>query len=363
MNHRRLTSILLAIMADSSIMQHALAWTRPFRASSTSASAPALGKKSTALDVLKELNRSDKLASYVQQPDATAVVTGGNSGIGVDTVSTLALSGMKVVLCARNMKSAQEARDKVPEWCRDNVSIQKLDLADFDSIQQASKEIVEKHTNIHVLVTNAGVMALPKRMETKQGIEMQVGTNHVGHHMFTRLLLPSLKENSRIVTVASMAHQWDKKGGDWDSVESYSAWGTYGKSKLANVLFAKSLQDKLKEAGRDDIFSVSLHPGVIKSNLWRNTPSMLQALVGLFADKTVEQGAATTVYCALASEVEGGAYYKDCLVETPTTAAQDAALREDLWSYTEKLISDNGYELPSTLVKEMATLSETTTVA
>jgi NAD(P)-dependent dehydrogenase (short-subunit alcohol dehydrogenase family) len=334
MKDKRLMSILLAIMTVSSIIQHALAWTSPFKASSTSA-APALGKKSTALDVLKELNRSEKLASYVK-PDATAIVTGGNSGIGVATVSTLALSGMKVVLCARNMKSAQEAREQVPEWCRDNVSIQKLDLADFDSIQ----------------VNNAGVMALPKRMETKQGIEMQVGTNHVGHHMFTRLLLPSLKENSRIVTVASMAHQMDK-GGDWDSVESYSAWQTYGKSKLANVLFAKSLQDKLNEAG---------HPGVIKSNLWRNTPSILQGVVGIFADKTVEQGAATNVYCALASEVEGGAYYKDCHVETPTTVAQDAALREDLWSYTEKLIGNKGYELPSTLVKETATLSESTLV-
>ena len=359
MKDKRLMSILLAIMTLSSIIQHALAWTSPFKASSTSA-APALGKKSTALNVLKELNRSKKLASYVK-PDATAIVTGGNSGIGVATVSTLALSGMKVVLCARNMKSAQEAREQVPEWCRDNVSIQKLDLADFDSIQQACREIVEKHNNIHVLVNNAGVMALPKRMETKQGIEMQVGTNHVGHHMFTRLLLPSLKENSRIVTVASMAHQMDK-GGDWDSVESYSAWQTYGKSKLANVLFAKSLQDKLNEAGRADIYSVSLHPGVIKSNLWRNTPSILQGVVGIFADKTVEQGAATNVYCALASEVEGGAYYKDCHVETPTTVAQDAALREDLWSYTEKLIGNKGYELPSTLVKETATLSESTLV-
>jgi NAD(P)-dependent dehydrogenase (short-subunit alcohol dehydrogenase family) len=347
----RITSILLAIMTASSAFQKARAWM------SASSSTGAIGKKSTALDVLKELNQSSKLAAYVK-PDSTAIVTGGNSGIGVETVCTLAVSGMKVVLCARNMESANKAREQVPEYCRDNVSIQQLDLADLDSIQQACKEIIEKNDNIQVLVNNAGVMALPKRVQTKQGIEMQVGTNHVGHHMLTRLLLPSLKENGRIVTVASTAHQMSK-GGDWDSEESYSAWATYGKSKLANILFAKSLQDKLKEAGRDDISSVSLHPGVIKSNLWRNTPSLFQGVIGLFADKTVEQGAATNVYCALASQVEGGAYYKDCHVETPTTVAHDAALREDLWSYTEKLIADNGYVLPSALVKERATLLET----
>lgn len=307
----------------------------------------ALGKKSTALDVLGELNRNNKLAEYVKE-GSTAVVTGGNSGIGAVTVSTLALAGMKVVLCARNEESAQQTLQQVPEWCRDNVSIQKLDLGDFDSIQQASQDIVRKYGQISVLCNNAGVMAMPTRQVTKNGIEQQVGINHVGHFMLTRLLLPSMEKNGRIVNVASTAHELTKDDRDWDSEQSYSAWGTYGKSKLANILFAKGLQDRLNKSGRSDISSVSLHPGVIKTNLWRNTPSLLQFATNLFADKTIDQGAATNVYCSLVDTVEGGAYYKDCAVATPSTLAQGTDIREDLWSYTERVIASNGYELPKT---------------
>ena len=349
----RLTIILMAVTV-ASFLRQARAWTNPFL-SQTPASA-GLGKKSTALDVLKELNRSENLAPYVNS-DSTAVVTGGNSGIGAVTVSTLAVTGMKVVLCARDETSAQEALAQVPEWCRANVSIQKVDLADMQSIEQASKEILERCDNIQVLVNNAGVMAPPNRLETKQGIELQFGTNHVGHFMLTRLLLPGMEENSRIVTVASTAHQFGKGDRDWDS-STYTAWGAYGTSKLANILFAKSLQDKLNEAGRDDVSSVSLHPGVIGTNLWRYS-SFLKPFTGLFADKSVEQGAATNVYCALASNVEGGAYYVDCKVGNPSETAQDATLRKDLWEYTEDVISAQGFQLPTTLVKAPMNALET----
>ncbi len=305
-----------------------------------------LGKKSTALDVLGELNRNNMLASYVKE-GSTAVVTGGNSGIGAVTVSTLALAGMNVVLCARNEESAQKVLEQVPEWCRDKVSIQKLDLGDFDSIQQASKDIVRKFGKISVLCNNAGVMAIPNRQVTENGIEQQVGINHVGHFMLTRLLLPSMDPNGRIVNVASTAHEFAKDDRDWDSKQSYSAWGTYGKSKLANILFAKGLQDRLNKSEQNGITSVSLHPGVIKTNLWRNTPSLLQFATNLFADKTVDQGAATNVYCSLVDEVEGGAYYKDCAVAMPSTVAQGTDIRQDLWEWTEKVIENKGYELPT----------------
>jgi len=315
----------------------------------------ALNKKSTALDVLGELNRSNKLASYAKEGN-TAVVTGGNSGIGAVTVSTLALTGMKVVLCARNEESAKSTLQQVPEWCRDNVSIQKLDLGDFDSIQQASQDIVRKHGKISVLCNNAGVMAIPTRQVTKNGVEQQVGINHVGHFMLTRLLLPNMDTNGRIVNVASTAHEFAKDDRDWDSLENYSGWGTYGKSKLANIIFAKGLQDRLKVSGRTDISSISLHPGVIKTNLWRNTPSLLQFATNLFADKTIDQGAATNVYCSLVDQVEGGAYYKDCAVATPSTLAQGTDIRQDLWTWTENLIASKGYELPTGLVGEKTAL-------
>lgn len=319
-----------------------------------------LGKKSTALDVLGELNRSNKLAPYVKE-GSTAVVTGGNSGIGAVTVSTLALSGMKVVLCARDEASAQATLQQVPEWCRDKVSIQQLDLADMDSIEQAAKEIVKKHYTIDVLCNNAGVMAIPTREVTKNGVEQQMGINHVGHFMFTRYLLPNIAENGRIVNVASMAHEMAKADTvrDWDSEQSYSAWGTYGKSKLANILFAKELQEKLNKSGRSDVTSVSLHPGVIKTNLWRNTPSLLQFATNLFADKTIEQGAATNVYCSLVDSVEGGAYYKDCAVATPSKLAQGTDIREDLWRWTENVAAEKDYQLPALEVESPEVVAET----
>lgn len=321
-----------------------------------SSSPLSLNKKSTALDVIGELNRSNKFADYVKQ-GSTAVVTGGNSGIGATTVSTLALTGMNVVMCARDLESAQKALQNVPAWCRDRVTIQELDLADFDSIQQACKAITKKYGKIQVLCNNAGVMALPQREVTKNGLEKQVGINHVGHFMFTRLLLPNMDENGRIVNVASTAHELAKDDRDWNSEQSYSAWGTYGKSKLANVLFAKELQDKLNESGRGDISSVSLHPGVIKTNLWRNTPSFLQFATNLFADKTIEQGASTQVYCSLVDEVKPGAYYKDCSVATPSKVAQGTDIREDLWSWTETHIANQGYKLPKLVGKKEKALA------
>jgi NAD(P)-dependent dehydrogenase (short-subunit alcohol dehydrogenase family) len=242
-----------------------------------------LNKKSTALDVLETLNKSNKLASYITNNDnkddqPVAIVTGGSSGIGIPTVKTLALANMKVVLCARNLDAAMAAVRSLPGSLQSNIRIQKLDLADMASIESAAREIIDtegKIGGIHVLLNNAGVMAPPKREATAQGLELQFGTNHVGHHMFTRLLLPSMNNEGRIVTVASTAHSFGElnfQNLNYDAEareeRSYSSWGAYGQSKLANILFTKGLSDELKEAG-SGIKAVSLHPGVIGTNLWR----------------------------------------------------------------------------------------------
>lgn len=233
-----------------------------------------LGKKSTALDVLEFLNKKQKLANYVhldgsseKESTSVAVVTGGNSGIGVESVSTLALANFNVVLCARNIESANEVVDSLPSSLREKVRIQKLDLADMKSIQAATDEIIEKEGKIDVLLNNAGVMSPPKRETTAQALELQFGTNHVGHHLFTRLLLPVIEEGGRVVTVASTAHSFGQLNFqnlnyDPDNTEEkrdYTAWGAYGQSKLANILFAKGLDDRLKKAD-SSIISLSLHP-------------------------------------------------------------------------------------------------------
>ena len=317
-----------------------------------------LNKKSSALDVLKTLNNQEKaLAPYVKE-GRTAIVTGGSSGIGLVSVETLALAGMNVVLCARDVEAGEKAIEKMKmtNGNRKKVRVQKLDLADFSSIQAAAQEIVEKEGSIDVILNNAGVMATPQRMETAQGFELQLGTNHIGHHMLTRLLLPNVNKGGRIVTVASTAHSFgslDVEDLNYSKDRIYTPWGAYGQSKLANILFAKGLDDRLKGTNKE-IVSVSLHPGVIRTNLWRFSPKIFQPFTALIADKSIEQGAATSIYCSIAdsSAFVGGDYVVDCKVGTPNQSGQDldGKLRNSLWDETEKLIRDAGVELPSNLV-------------
>jgi len=340
------------------------------KTSAKAATTPSLNKKSTALDVLQCLNKGQKLASYInlessaEQP--VAIVTGGSSGIGIPSVETLALANMKVVLCARNLEAAKEVVESLPSSLRNNVRIQKLDLADMNSIQSAAEEILQKEGKaggIHVLLNNAGVMAPPKREGTSQDLELQFGTNHVGHHMFTRLLLPVINEGGRVVTVASTAHSFGQLNFQNLNYETegakeergYSSWGAYGQSKLANILFAKGLSDELQSAN-SSIKSVSLHPGVIGTNLWRYSPKWTKPFLNaLMTDKNVEQGAATSVYCCLVDgdEFEGGEYLSDCQIAEPKEFGKDesGSLRKKLWNATEKMIEENGFGLPNLIRK------------
>uniref|UniRef100_A0A7S1ZGH2 Protochlorophyllide reductase n=1 Tax=Trieres chinensis TaxID=1514140 RepID=A0A7S1ZGH2_TRICV len=332
--------------------------------SSPTAASLGLGKKSTALDVLKTLNNASRLAPYVAS-GGTAVITGGNSGIGVVSVSTMAAAGMKVVLCSRSVEAGEKVVRGLPEWYRSNVRVQKLDLADLTSVQEAAEEILETEGQIDVLLNNAGVMAIPRREATAQGFEVQFGTNHIGHHMLTRLLLPSVTRGGRIVTVASEAHRFgqldfaDLNYDDERRRRPYTPWGAYGQSKLANLLFASALDDKLREQGEaktDGTKSVSLHPGVVGTNLWRySAPPVVGDLIsGLMADKTVEQGAATNVFACLAesSMLEGGEYLNDCVKAKPSEVGRDAGrkMQKKLWETTEELIREAGYSLPDEIV-------------
>lgn len=334
-----------------------------------------LGKKSTALDVLNNLNKNSRLATYVTDTITSsgkrkplAIVTGGSSGIGIPSVEALSLSGMKVVLCARNVTAAEQViQTEIPSSLRSNIRVQELDLSDMNSIVKAVEEIFEKDCNkegegsceVDVLLNNAGVMAPPNRMSTAQGLEVQFGTNHVGHHMLTRLLLPKMRSDGRVVTVASTAHafgqlDFDNLNYDEDKSNSrkYSAWGAYGQSKLANILFAKGLDEKLKESG-SKIKSVCLHPGVIGTNLWRySSPKWTRPFLNaIVADKNAQQGAATNIFCCLVEDAEfkGGEYVVDCRIAEPSGSGKDSSgeLKKKLWSATESIISENGFDLPN----------------
>lgn len=239
------------------------------------------------------------------------------------------------------------------------------------SIQEATEDIIASHSRIDVLLLNAGVMAPPKRMTTANHLELQFGTNHVGHHMFARYLLPYMNpQQGRIVTVASDAHSFGKlnfSNLNYDPLSKeerkYSAWGAYGQSKLANILFSKGLNDELKQfssissnSNNNTITSVSLHPGVIGTNLWRYTPGIVRPLLNIFAtDKSPEQGAATSIYACLvhSDAFEGGEYLRDCqIVEPLNQYAKDESktLRKKVWNVTEKIIKENGFDLPTSLL-------------
>jgi len=191
-------------------------------------------------------------------------------------------------------------------------------------------------------------MALPTLQRTVDGFERQVGVNHFGHALLVRLLLPVLERQdfpSRVVTLSSTAHNMDKEFNVDDlnyNSRDYSAWGAYGQSKLANAMFARSLAQRLPRDAK--ISSVSVHPGVIRTPLWRDTPAgnplggwLLDVLM---ADKTVPQGAATTLWACLAPRVASpelaGAYLADCNVGRLSSKGSDDALAESLWQATDK---------------------------
>ena len=293
---------------------------------------------------------SDVMGLYSSGVTSTThvVVTGGNAGLGLETVDSLSKAGARVTMLARNKAAADAALEGLEAKAR--VTVREVDLASLESIA-ALADAMPADDKIDTLVLNAGIMATPSVEYTDAGFEKQIGVNHFGHVYLYSLLESRLNtggvrnEKPRVVTLASSAHRFGhvdtadlhyaKEGG-----RTYTPWGAYGQSKLSNILFAKSLADKMGH----HLISVAVHPGVIKTNLWQNTPGGGQGLFGwvldkLVADKSVAQGAATTVYACtsprLALDSLQGSYLQDCAPMQPTAAALDTRLREALWTTTK----------------------------
>ena len=290
---------------------------------------------------------------------ATAVVTGGSSGIGAESVRCLAHAGCAhVLLCARNVEAGQAVADQVNgEVNSDVVKVVELDLADLERVKAAAERISSAHSRIDLLVLNAGVMACPLT-RTRQGFEMQIGTNHIGHFLFSKMLLGSViaagtpARPSRVVVVSSIAHAMGRIRLDDLNYEKrwYEAWSAYGQSKLANVLFARQLAKRLANAGHSSVLVYSLHPGSIQTNLQRH--SKLSQLIQLFfawfpfgrgkfpiSTKTIEEGAATTMVACLKPGIQSGSYLDNCQVGQTTKAGGDEEMMERLWDVTEGLLN------------------------
>ena len=287
---------------------------------------------------------------------ATVLITGGNSGIGLEAGRILAGHGAQVILGCRNLeKGAAAVADITRDHPEAHVKVLELDLADLSSVEHASDRFLGEHDRLDVLCNNAGVMALPYR-QTIDGFEMQFGTNHLGHFALTGRLLPGLlaAPAPRVVTVSSTAHRIGRIELDnLDGSRRYEKWRAYGMSKLANLLFTLELQRRAREAG-STLLAAAAHPGYTTTNLQTAGPRMAGSRVRELASSAANflvgqkpaMGALPTVYAAVAPDVRGGDFIGPRgpgeirgypVKVTPTRAARDPELAAQLWEASESL--------------------------
>jgi NAD(P)-dependent dehydrogenase (short-subunit alcohol dehydrogenase family) len=283
------------------------------------------------------------------QAGRSYVVTGGNSGLGFETVRALARRGASVVMTVRDEAKGRAALRALGD--PPGVQVRRLDLADLDSVREFAGQMLAERLPVDVLVNNAGVM-MPPRTLTRQGFELQFATNHLGHFALTGLLLPTLRagREPRVVTVSSGLH----RGGsiyfdDLTGAKAYSPTRFYSQSKFANVLFALEFDRRLRAAG-EAICSVVTHPGYAATNLQITGPrKIMRPLMrlgnALFAQSAAD-GALSQLYAATMPDVEGGQFFgPDRMREmrghptlvSPDPKATDLETARRLWEVSEEL--------------------------
>lgn len=262
------------------------------------------------------------------------IVTGANTGIGKITATELARRGAHVIMANRSRAKSQPVIDEITKATGNAPELVELDLSDLASVRKAAEEILAKNLPIHGLINNAGLAG--QRGATKDGFELTFGTNHLGHYLFTRLLLDRIKQTkgARIVNVASKSH-YDAKKIDWDVLREPTHTRTglreYSVSKLSNVLFTKELARRLEGSG---VTTYAVHPGVVATDVWRKVPGPVRWMMKKFMI-TPEQGALSSLRTAtdpdLASET--GRYYNaDGKEKRPSALADDTELATQLWT-------------------------------
>lgn len=303
-------------------------------------------------------------ADIPDQTGRTVLVTGGNSGLGFHTCRLLAAKGARVLLASRSTQRGDKAREEILRAIPGaQLEVISLDLADLDSVRRCAATIQTDLDSLHILVNNAGVMAIP-RQETAQGFERQFGVNHLGHFALTGALLTLLLETpaSRIVNVSSMAHRSGRMNfSDLHGQRKYSPFGAYSQSKLANLLFTLELQRRLESKGASTV-CVSAHPGFAATNLQYVAAKEKGSAIELILMRTLNailsqsagQGALPQLYAATAHDVSGGDYVgpdgwmqmrgfpvKHRAKET----AYDSAAAQELWRLSVDLTEEPFEEL------------------
>lgn len=294
--------------------------------------------------------------SIPDQSGRTAIVTGANTGIGYETARALARKGAAVILACRDADKGRAAAERIrAEGAAGAVTVEALDLSDLDSVRAFAERFAAAHDRLDLLINNAGVMVPPKG-QTRQGFELQLGTNHLGHFALVARLLPLLRRTAgaRVVVVSSNAHHGGRI--DLDDLQferrGYRAWAAYCQSKLANLLFALELQRRLDAVGGGPLVTAA-HPGWTATDLQR-TMGIARLFNPLMAMRPGE-GALPTLRAATDPAARGGEYFGPRglfeLRGRPERArlgarARDEATAAQLWDASERLTGVR-YELPA----------------
>jgi NAD(P)-dependent dehydrogenase (short-subunit alcohol dehydrogenase family) len=269
-------------------------------------------------------------ADIPDQAGRTAMVTGANSGLGLAAARALAGAGAAVVLACRNLEKGEAAVASISAELPDaSLLLEELDLSSLASVRDFAARFEAERGGLDLLINNAGVMAPPRR-QTADGFELQLGTNHLGHFALTGLLLGGMqgREDARVVTVSSTAHKFGRI--NFDNLQGerrYFRWNAYGQSKLANVLFARELDKRLRAAG-SNVKSLAAHPGYSSTNLQSAAPPLLDRTVlrvaNLLVGQSPEMGALPELYAATDPTSTAGSS------SAPTASRSSAATRR--WS-------------------------------
>jgi len=306
------------------------------------------GKNSTACEVVEGMDLSGK----------TYFITGGNAGKGFETARALALGNAHVVLGCRSMVRAIEARGDILQEKRDaKIDLLQLDNADLQSVRDCADKYIAKGWPLHCLILNAGVYD-PLHRITDDEFEATFQVNHLAHFLLTQLLTPLLIKSapSRVVVVASESHRTvgaiklNANDITWERLSPTHTHGlnsaliAYDLSKLCNILFAKTLHERLSKEG---VTVNSVNPGMVRTSMRSHPSKLLRGFMVVAKPwmKTAEQGAATSVYCAVSPDLtpeNGGRYFDGCHPKLPSAAAQRADIADRLWQVSQLMM--NTYE-------------------
>ncbi|QNI69048.1 oxidoreductase [Synechococcus sp. BMK-MC-1] len=288
------------------------------------------------------------------QRGRVALVTGANSGLGLETTRALISRGCTVLMACRSARKGEAARSQLLGSGAAGLDLLELDLSDLNSVSRCAREVAERYERLDLLINNAGLMA-PPRMRSRQGYELQFAVNHLGHFALTKALLPLMgdRPQARVVTVTSGAQYFGVMA--WDDLQGeqrYDRWKAYSQSKLANVMFALELNQRLQASG-SAVRSLAAHPGLARTNLQpvsvAATGAWQEALAYRLMDplfQSAAQGALPQLYAATASDAQGGEHYgpsqlggmRGAPKQQPVArAAKDQSQRQRLWTVSESL--------------------------